>query len=219
MEGALVASVVCVHAGVAQLVERRFCKPRVGGSSPFASSRWELVTSGSKRGFVRGGIDHRPSSTRNRRDLGGVPEWLKGADCKSAGLRPTKVRILPSPPRSLGEAERSTALGVATTDGGNSSAGRASAFQAEGRGFESRFPLQIRGNAPRARASRRRAPAVTVPAHVAQSVEHFLGKEEVTGSNPVMGSRPEDARMIRRLGDRTSLCRRDSMDSTHESEE
>ncbi len=26
-------------------------------------------------------------------------------------------------------------------------------------------------------------------AHIAQSVEHFLGKEEVTGSNPVMGSR------------------------------
>ncbi len=25
-------------------------------------------------------------------------------------------------------------------------------------------------------------------AHVAQSVEHFLGKEEVTGSNPVVGS-------------------------------
>ena len=25
-------------------------------------------------------------------------------------------------------------------------------------------------------------------AHVAQSVEHILGKDEVTGSNPVMGS-------------------------------
>ena len=25
-------------------------------------------------------------------------------------------------------------------------------------------------------------------AHIAQSVDHFLGKEEVTGSNPVMGS-------------------------------
>ena len=25
-------------------------------------------------------------------------------------------------------------------------------------------------------------------AHIAQSVEHFLGKEEVTGSIPVMGS-------------------------------
>ena len=28
-----------------------------------------------------------------------------------------------------------------------------------------------------------------VHAYVAQSVEHFLGKEEVTGSNPVVGSR------------------------------
>ena len=27
-----------------------------------------------------------------------------------------------------------------------------------------------------------------VYAHIAQSVEHFLGKEEVTGSNPVMSS-------------------------------
>ena len=26
------------------------------------------------------------------------------------------------------------------------------------------------------------------PAHIAQSVEHFLGKEEVTGSIPVVGS-------------------------------
>jgi hypothetical protein len=29
---------------------------------------------------------------------------------------------------------------------------------------------------------------VKVQAHIAQSVEHFLGKEEVTGSNPVMSS-------------------------------
>ena len=29
---------------------------------------------------------------------------------------------------------------------------------------------------------------VASSAHIAQSVEHFLGKEEVTGSNPVMGS-------------------------------
>lgn len=28
-------------------------------------------------------------------------------------------------------------------------------------------------------------------AHIAQSVEHFLGKEEVTGSNPVVGSNVE----------------------------
>jgi hypothetical protein len=29
-------------------------------------------------------------------------------------------------------------------------------------------------------------------AHIAQSVEHFLGKEEVTGSNPVMSSIPAE---------------------------
>ena len=41
------------------------------------------------------------------------------------------------------------------------------------------------------------APTTDVPtlhmrrvlAHIAQSVEHFLGKEEVTGSSPVVGSR------------------------------
>ena len=47
---------------------------------------------------------------------------------------------------------------------------RASAFQAEGRGFESRFPLQ------------------DLDAHIAQEVEHFLGKEEVSGSSPDVGS-------------------------------
>jgi hypothetical protein len=31
-------------------------------------------------------------------------------------------------------------------------------------------------------------PIARFMAHIAQSVEHFLGKEEVTGSNPVMGS-------------------------------
>ena len=32
---------------------------------------------------------------------GGVPEWLKGADCKSVGLAPTLVRIQPPPPGFL----------------------------------------------------------------------------------------------------------------------
>src|SRR5690606_28244233 len=31
--------------------------------------------------------------------FGGVPEWLKGADCKSVGLAPTLVRIQPPPPK------------------------------------------------------------------------------------------------------------------------
>ncbi len=47
---------------------------------------------------------------------------------------------------------------------------RAQAFQAWGRGFESRFPLQV------------------CWAHVAQVVERILGKDEVRGSTPRMGS-------------------------------
>ena len=51
---------------------------------------------------------------------------------------------------------------------GSSSVGRASAFQAEGRGFEPRLPLQLR--------------------QCSSGVERFLGKEEVTSSNLVTGS-------------------------------
>ncbi len=50
---------------------------------------------------------------------------------------------------------------------------RASAFQAEGRGFESRFPLQL---------------FLCYNAHIAQQVEHVLGKDEVIGSSPIVGS-------------------------------
>jgi hypothetical protein len=59
-------------------------------------------------------------------------------------------------------------------ESGNSSIGRASAFQAEGREFEPRFPLHFLG--------------ISL-AHVAQLVERILGKDEVTGSTPVVGSR------------------------------
>ena len=51
---------------------------------------------------------------------------------------------------------------------GSSSVGRALAFQAKGREFEPRLPLQI--------------------CPCSSGVEHFLGKEEVAGSNPAIGS-------------------------------
>ena len=66
-----------------------------------------------------------PSASLNRRARGGVPEWPKGVDCKSTGAAFGGSNPPPS------------------TRSGNSSGGRASAFQAEGRGFESRFPLHF----------------------------------------------------------------------------
>ncbi len=52
---------------------------------------------------------------------------------------------------------------------GSSSVDRASAFQAEGREFEPRLPLKAKRQC-------------------SSGVEHFLGKEEVAGSNPAIGS-------------------------------
>ena len=63
---------------------------------------------------------------------------------------------------------------VATFDAGIAQLARASAFQAEGRGFESRFPLSISGDGLH-------------DAQVAQSAEHILGKDEVGGSIPLLG--------------------------------
>src|SRR5204862_4148726 len=63
---------------------------------------------------------------RDDRGRGGVPEWPKGADCKSAGV---SLRRFESFPHHSAR--------------GRSSVGRASAFQAEGRGFEPRRPLSL----------------------------------------------------------------------------
>ena len=51
------------NAGVAQLVEQLICNQQVGGSSPSTSS---------KRGLLNAVLKY-----------GRIPEWPKGADCKS----------------------------------------------------------------------------------------------------------------------------------------
>ncbi len=55
-----------LSAGVAQLVEQLICNQQVVGSSPIASSNY-----------------------------GWMPEWLKGADCKSAGSRLRRFKSYP----------------------------------------------------------------------------------------------------------------------------
>ena len=103
-----------------------------------------------------------------------MPERPKGADCKSAGVMPSEVRILPSPHENLS---------------GSSSVGRASAFQADCRGFEPRLPLIGLPSGIWYLVKISWGQVFNVySAHVAQLVEHILGKDEVTGSIPVMGS-------------------------------
>ena len=93
---------------------------------------------------------------------GEVPERSKGADCKSVGAAFGGS----NPPLP-------TTYGHCDTGAGIAQMARAPAFQAGGRGFESRFPLLW---------------SIRLWAHVAQEAEHFLGKEEVIGSSPIVGS-------------------------------
>ena len=121
---------IAVWAGVAQLVEHLICNQRVGGSSPSASSsssqrgneRWiwlycstvlALQTSGhSFKGGVparfASGIDDGLDGLRwvlrvetCQAGCAQVAEWLMAADCKSAALCATEVRILPCAPLVL----------------------------------------------------------------------------------------------------------------------
>src|ERR1044072_2762882 len=85
--------IICgLSADVAQPAEQRFCKPQVEGSSPSVSSSVAGQQNRLSKPRSPGGVP-----CPRLRVTGGVAEWLMAADCKSAGLRPTKVRILPPP--------------------------------------------------------------------------------------------------------------------------
>src|SRR5262245_2304947 len=142
------------------------------------------------------------------------PSWPKGADCKSAGERLRGFKSSPRHHRGLGV--RLAGDGAANDGGvagrpdsvrsrrgprcGNSSvverqpsklgvAGSNPVSRSIGRVWVSRMPGWLATD-----------PAWTgdvVDAHVAQSVEHVLGKDGVTGSSPVMGSSPLARRRVR----------------------
>ena len=186
------------------VVEQLTCNQQVGGSNPFASSTLKVQDTRC-RIHDTGYKMRNPSCIMYRASCivtrGEVAEWTKAADCKSAGVSLRRFESFP-PHHILSFRSRNADCGMreillATEVTENiekgflnklfmnsvfsvannilNSAGvaqlvRASAFQAEGRGFESRLPL------------------IAFFAHVAQSVEHILGKDEVSGSSPLVGS-------------------------------
>ena len=154
-----------VFADVAQLAEQPPCKRQVEGSSPSVSS---FAVSFTRRSLDRPGANSRSraevgewQNKGSEQKLGGVPKRSNGADCKSAG---SCLRRFESCPH-----HGSGCAGVAQL-------ARASAFQAEGRGFESRLPLWVGSPAGGPGRPRRRSGSSVV--------ERFLGKEEVEGSIP-----------------------------------
>jgi hypothetical protein len=110
------------------VVEQLTCNQQVRGSNPFASST------------ISGGV-------------GEVAEWTKAADCKSAGVSLRRFESFPPHQlisdlgfqvRDLKELfipQPSIICNPQSKKAGVAQLARASAFQAEGRGFESRLPL------------------------------------------------------------------------------
>ena len=146
------------------MVEQLPCKQWVGGSNPPASA----------------------SNIKGLRDLGAggeIPKWPKGADCKSAGERlrrfksssPHHLRATTFLPSILTASER-----VGRT-GGNSSAVERQPSK-----------LGVAGSNPVSRSTWSYSTAqrmrLGIQAHVAQLAERVLGKDEVSGSIPDMGS-------------------------------
>ncbi len=175
------------------VVEQLICNQQVGGSNPFASSFNTMHDAGYKMQDTRCRIHDKKhhsnhgSYIMNRASwFGEVAEWTKAADCKSAGA--SLRRFESCPPHFSRYMIQDTGCKIRTPMliidhascimhrasfemyAGVAQLARASAFQAEGRGFESRLPLK------------------NLRAHVAQSVEHILGKDEVSGSSPLVGS-------------------------------
>jgi hypothetical protein len=116
---------------------------------------------------------------------GEVAKRSNAADCKSAGLRPSEVRILPSPPERPrpGRRNRLSELDLTgqTGQAGGSKGWRIVSHWAGVAQLVEHQPSKLRVAGP-SPVSRSNGPRGSV-------VEHFLGKEGVTGSIPVVGSR------------------------------
>ena len=192
-------------AGVAQLVEHRFCKPKVRGSSPLSSS---VSACGSRvtLGSALRTDDRSPLSqfTKTGGMLSAVA--MKFSEGCPSGQREQAVNLPasayvgsnPSPSTATSFAQRSS------TQSAGASCLHAIAGVAQ---LVERQPskLNVAGSTPVSRSqgfaicsgfSRENGSALKTPALIAQLVERVLGKDEVTSSNLVEGSGRRPARRL-----------------------
>lgn len=216
------------YASLAQLVEHLTCNQVVRGSSPRGGSGG--VKSGARRRVVRPEVTSRSKGfsrvVQRFLNLGrfqsgqmgqtvnllvytfggsnpSLPTWPHERSCGIRHLAVPGVGIGFASSHRVTTTKRLSAAWAAMHTGltcGSSSVGRASAFQAEGRGFEPRLPLLRLPSRGIATARSRQISAVDRSCYTllaseavetcrcSSVVEHFLGKEEVVGSIPINGS-------------------------------
>ena len=188
------------HADVAQTAERLTCNQQVAGSTPAVGSRprgevpkrpkgADCKSAGvSLRRFESSPLHRNRRSSRSPsepRHGSGVYRDRESASGASGTASVRQIRERAGEPLQVSPSEERVPDRRSATCGG-SSGGRASAFQAECRGFESRSPLFKSLRSERGETgcdTRSRC------AQVAQSAEHVLGKDEVGGSIPLLGFR------------------------------
>jgi hypothetical protein len=202
---------VC-FAGVAQSVEHLFCKQVVGGSSPFVSSFGAPA-----RASVFGSKVSESCPSGQREQAVNLPAYAYAGSnpalSTSAPRRGAAVSVLclgsSAPPRrsELGGAPLgSLGFGPKRSAGEQSGTGERTAGTKRSRARSLRpvsrlagvaqlverqpSKLNVEGSNPFSRSTAPSHRFVTsVPAHLAQLVEHVLGKDEVTSSILVVGSK------------------------------
>ena len=126
-----------------------FAAPKSGGGS-FAAragvAQWQSTCFVNRWLGVQVPSSARCCRVRKENYYGGLPEWPKGADCKSAGYafdgsNPSPSTAPPKQCQKKGSSLASYGEKKGQHTRGSSSVGRASAFQAERRRFEPGLPL------------------------------------------------------------------------------
>ena len=147
----IAAGVIVILGWRSSMAEHLFCKQVVRGSSPLASS-----------------VESRNRNLPNTNYLGGLPEWPKGADCKSAGY---------------------------AFDGSNPSPSTASAGVAQ---LVERQPskLNVAGSNPVSRSTTTRPPSSVVEHFLGK--EEVTGSSPVVGSTQVTRVRGREGQRRRR---------------------
>ncbi len=170
-----------VSAGVTQLVESQFSKLKVDGSSPFSRSNF---LSASRLSLPRAQQQTRPASLV-------AGEALASTGAERTPVREHRSATKAQPPAKIASrpsaSHQTTSRTVKQTRCASLVAGEVEARTGAERTLVREHRTAAKTQPP-AKIARRAASQVTASAHLAQLVEHVLGKDEVTSSSLVVGS-------------------------------